>query len=208
MMAVVRGVVFLAAVLVMGPARFAFAQSGVPGSDVAFQASMLRLTEDSVEGTSWSFGGRVTARVFRWISLDGELTYAPTDDLEQSFGTSDAGGLTYHRSRLDGLLGVKVGPRFDRVGVFAKVRPGFSNLTGEGVGCDGDVCALILIAPPEYGTEFIMDLGGVVEFYPSDRLLARVDVGTTFIRHRSFAPPCSDCTSTNLNAGVGFGVRF
>ena len=71
------------------------------------------------------------------------------------------------------------------------------------------MCALLLLAPPEYDTQFVFDLGGMVEFYPSDRFLARVDVGNTFIRHRALAPPCTSCTSrSNLNATFGFGVRF
>ena len=80
----------------------------------------------------------------------------------------------------------------------------------KGINCLGEVCTrmLFLLARPEYRTEFATNLGGVLEFYPSPSIVARVDLGTTLIRHRSFAPPCDDCTSTNFSSRVGFGFRF
>jgi hypothetical protein len=204
-MFVVVRTVLCAAILVVAAASYALAQPA-PRADVSAQLSMLRLSEHDVKGTGVGVGGRVTAGLFRWTSIDGELTFTPNDDLPLGM---EGGGLTYHRRRTDGFLGVKVGRQFERFGVFAKARPGFSRLTDKGVGCGGDVCALILIAPPVYQTEFVFDLGGVVEFYPAGRIVTRVDVGNTFIRHRSSAPPCSDCTSrTNLSAAFGAGVRF
>jgi hypothetical protein len=73
----------------------------------------------------------------------------------------------------------------------------------------GNGCALVLIALDTYRTEFALDLGGGIEFYPSRRTVARVELGDTIIRHRSFAPPCpSGCTSHNLSSRLGIGVRF
>ena len=90
----------------------------------------------------------------------------------------------------------------------APQRPGFSRLPNTGVNCAGDVCALILLAVPEYKPEFALDLGAVVEFYTSSRLVTRIDIGDTFIRHRSQAPPCSGCSSHNFASKFGFGLRF
>ena len=71
------------------------------------------------------------------------------------------------------------------------------------------MCALMLFARPEYRTEFALDLGGIVEFYPTRRTVARVDFGDVMIRHRSAAvPPCSDCTSHNFTSRFGIGLRF
>ena len=96
------------------------------------------------------------------------------------------------------------------MGLFAKVRPGFTVLADRGIDCLGDVCALMLLAVPEYRSEFALDFGSVVEIYPSTRWLARVDVGSLMIRHRSTAPPCAagDCTTFNLATSFGMGVRF
>jgi hypothetical protein len=68
---------------------------------------------------------------------------------------------------------------------------------------------LLLLARADYRTEFAMNLGGVLEFYPSPRIVTRLDLGTTLIRHRSFAPPrCDGCTSSNFSSRVGVGFRF
>ena len=106
---------------------------------------------------------------------------------------------------IDGLAGLRVGWRGERIGLFAKARPGFSRLIDQGVECGGDVCALILLARPEYRTEFAFDAGGILEVYPTAGTLLRVDVGDVMIRHRGFAPPCSDCTTHNLTTRVGVG---
>jgi hypothetical protein len=72
------------------------------------------------------------------------------------------------------------------------------------------VCIAALLAVPQYRTEFALDVGGVVEVYASPRWLARVDVGSLIVRHRSSVPPCAtgDCTTSNLAVSAGFGVRF
>jgi hypothetical protein len=94
----------------------------------------------------------------------------------------------YTRTRFEGFVGPKVGLRRERYGVFGLVQPGFARLTDKGVNCLGEVCTrmLFLLARPEYRTEFATTLGGVLEFYPSASLVARADLGTTLIRHRSF----------------------
>jgi hypothetical protein len=186
----------------------AFAQSNLRG-DVAIQATMLRLDEGG--GTSAGAGGRVTVELSKWLSLDGEINFYPNDDFRfrSTFPFSGDDGLIYHRRRAEGFVGLKIGQRGERIGVFAKARPGFNRLTDRGVECGGDVCALILLIAPEYGTEFAFDVGGVVEFYPSSRLLARVDVGDVIIRTRNIgAPPCSSCSSHNFTTRFGVGVRF
>ena len=116
--------------------------------------------------------------------------------------------LLYDRRRTVALVGVKAGRRGERLGIFAKARPGFTRLSHKGVGCGGEVCTLILIARPVYRTEFAVDLGGVVEFYPTARTVARLDLSDLLIRQRSEAPPCQDCPTHNFSSGVGFGWRF
>ena len=50
------------------------------------------------------------------LTFEGELNLFPSDIPDEVPVTS---------SRLEGLFGVKIGPRFDRFSVFGKIRPGF-----------------------------------------------------------------------------------
>lgn len=186
----------------------AAAQSSRP-IDVSAQFSTLNLA--NLDATSVGVGGRVTVALSRWLSIDGELSVYPNDNFTESgFVIAGDGGLTFKRRRLEGLAGVKIGWRNDRFGVFGKARPGFVRLTNRGVDCTGDVCPLILVALPVYKTEFALDLGGMVEFYPTPRTVARFDVGDVAIQHRSLLVPgvCSTCTTHNFSTRAGFGVRF
>jgi hypothetical protein len=81
-------------------------------------------------------------------------------------------------------------------------------LSDRGVDCLGDVCAFILIAPPQYRSERALDAGAIVEIYLTERTILRVDVGDTMIRHRSVAPPCTGCTTHNFSSRFGVGFRF
>jgi len=188
----------------------AFGQSAPPRVEVGGQLNVLRLSDSS--DTNVGLGGRVTFDLARWVSVEGEYQFIPSDELEFTSVTTDGSvaGLRYERRRSTGLFGLKAGYRGERVGLFAKVRPGFTVLADRGIDCLGDVCALMLLAVPEYRSEFALDFGSVVEIYPSTRWLARVDVGSLMIRHRSTAPPCAagDCTTFNLATSFGMGVRF
>jgi hypothetical protein len=205
-MSVVRSVRRAVVLVTVAGVRAASAQDA-PRLDIAGQVTFLRLSDPG--STATGIGGRITFDVSRWAAVDAEINVYPQDEFTID-STTNAGttGLTYERRRIDGFAGVKIGKRTQRFGVFAKVRPGFTRLTDKGVACAGEVCALVLIARPEYQTEFALDLGGVVEYYPTPRTLLRVDFGDTLIRHRSSAPPCSDCTTNNFAARVGVGVRF
>ncbi len=110
---------------------------------------------------------------------------------------------------MDGLAGVRAGVSTSRVGVYGRVRPGFSSLVDRGVGCTGPVCPLALIARPVYHTAFALDVGGTVELTMSPRTLVRLDVGDLIVRERQPAGPgCQRCTTHNLLSRIGIGVRF
>ena len=165
--------------------------------------------------TTAGIGGRLSFDVRRWLTAEGEATFFPDDDIllesTPGFLQSTPGlRILYPRKRTEAFFGMKAGVRNDRVGLFAKARPGFTHVSGNGVECVGDVCALVLLIRPEYSTEFALDFGGVFEFYPSRRIVARFDLGDTMIRHTSAAPPCwtESCTSHNLSSKMGVGFRF
>jgi hypothetical protein len=156
----------------------------------------------------------VSLDVTRWAAVEAEANFFPDDDVRlPPSALTPTLRVAYQRSRIDAFFGTKLGMRGDRFGVFAKVRPGFTRLTDRGgPECVGNECALVmmLLLRPEYRTEFAVDLGGILEFYPSARTVARFELGDTMIRHRSTAPPCwlSTCTSHNLSSRLGVGLRF
>ena len=185
------------------------AQSEPSRFEAGVQASVLRLSDFG--STSTGIGGRFTFNVARWAALEAEGNFFPQDDVRLPETIADL-RVTHYRRRTDGFFGAKVGVRGERLGLFAKVRPGFTVLTerNDPSACEGEVCALALLLRPEYRTEFALDLGGVLEFYPSRQFVARFELGDTIIRHRSTAPPCwgEECTSHNVSSKFGFGLRF
>lgn len=191
-------------------ATVANAQPASSRLEIGGQVNVLRLSDSS--DTTVGIGGRVTYDVASWWSVEGEYQFFPDDTLSLTSRVDDgrALGIAYQRRRSTMLAGVKAGYRGERFGVFGKARPGVTVLSDRGVDCRGDACALVLLAVPDYRPEFALDLGGVVEWYPSPRWVARVDVGSLIVRHRSSAPPCGagTCTTGNLAASAGLGLRF
>jgi hypothetical protein len=170
------------------------------------------LHQADAETTSAGIGGRVSFDLSNWAALEAEADFFPSDDLLLAPSSlTPTLRVAYERRRADAFAGVKLGMRTDAFGIFAKVRPGVTRLTDRGgAECLGSECPLVLLARPDYRTEFALDLGGVVELYPSVRTVARVELSDTLIRHRSLAPPCwaERCTSHNLSTRLGVGLRF
>jgi hypothetical protein len=83
-----------------------------------------------------------------------------------------------------GLFGVKAGKRFDRFGIFGKVRPGF--ITAGKVLREFDIQntlpSAVLAQRVGRLTEFELDTGGVVEYYISSRWTLRYDLSDAIIR--------------------------
>src|SRR5574341_1311595 len=82
--------------------------------EVSGQLAVTDLAE--LETTDVGFGGRFGFAATPLFTFEGELNLFPSDVPDVIPVTS---------SRLEGLFGVKVGPRFERFSVFGKVRPGF-----------------------------------------------------------------------------------
>lgn len=182
---------FTAALLTPQSAR---AQTSVPRFELGGQLSIIDLRE-SVEEKPPGVGGRFTYNLKDYVALDTELNYFSTGEV--------------NLNRTQGLFGVKAGKRFGgpSVGVFAKARPGFMRFHGErspGTSINGT-------------TKGALDLGGVVEFYPSKRFIVRIDVGDTIIFYndetiRRFSLPGAQQqqlgTGHSLQTGIGISFRF
>ena len=179
---------------VMLSTKEAHAQSDLPRFEVGAQVAVIDL-RDSVGEKPPGVGGRFSYNVNDYAAFDAEVNHFSTGEV--------------NLDRTQGLFGVKAGKRFGgpSVGVFLKARPGFMHFHGArspGVSVNGT-------------TKFALDLGGVVEFYPSKRTVVRIDVGDTIIFYngetiRRLSLPGGPQerlgTAHGLQAGIGFGFRF
>lgn len=158
------------------------------------------------------FGGRFTFNLNRNIALEAEGNFFPHENFSEP---ASSGRL------LQGQFGIKAGKRFGSFGIFAKGRPGFASFS-KALTQVGTITIDVNGVPtpfPVFGsrrkTHFSMDLGGVLEFYPSQKILTRIDIGDTIIHYGagSFFPfglsVTSDSrTSHNLQISAGIGLRF
>jgi opacity protein-like surface antigen len=224
------------------------AQEDVPRFELGGQFSLLTLTKPSSQDDDFvsghvavpGFGARFTYNVTNNIALEAEGNFFPgrNFDSEGSFFTrlnndqGIPGGHIYQAQ-----FGVKAGKRFKRVGLFGKIRPGFVRFTqvSQFIGL-----RLKTFIHPSQGREVQLenaefrigkatylsaDLGGVVEFYPSRRLVTRLDIGDTIIRYGIYrealgvvCPLSAPCptqvferpaeTRHNLQFSAGIGIRF
>lgn len=188
--------------------------------EVGAQFSSITLAPDY---TQPGLGGRFTFNFNDNFALEAETNFFPNDN-----------GIISDRRvngrATEGLFGVKAGKRFKNFGIFGKARPGFISAT-RGF---GDV---VITGPPPAGSVFpesefrprrlthlAFDLGGVLEFYPSRRLVTRFDAGVTIIRvgqttFQGFAAGPGGTivvapitipgdTSPNFQFSAGIGYRF
>jgi hypothetical protein len=181
---------------------------------VGAQATSLSLSFiDGVDGATAEAGVGPFAsyRIWRFVEADSAMFLFPRE--EPTEGAHDGGRV------LQGFYGVRAGFRTRHVGFFAKARPGFQSysraLTGE---------AITLTSPtPEVVdnisrvTNFALDLGGIVEIYPTKHFVIRLDAGDTMLfsgpaevvlfgNQILFSP--ASLRRDTMQFGVGFGWRF
>lgn len=215
---------FIAVILVTG-ARAARAQADEPRWEAGGHFTAIGFNNDSPltnspgtpnESSAYpaasGFGGRVGYNVNSNFAVEAEFNYFPRD----RFGE---GG-----RKVQGLFGVRAGKRFEHVGIYAKLRPGFVNFSrGDYTPRPNVLCVPFNIEPcfePERTTNFALDAGGVLELHTSKKTFVRLDAGDTLIRFgRRLAPlrtnnnvvfivEAEGETTHNFQGGVGFGFRF
>jgi hypothetical protein len=164
---------FMSMIVVFLMQSVAFAQSQeVPKFEVAAEFTTLERDRFS-ERTEPGFGGRFTYNLNRVFSLEAAGYFFP----KRCFDCSNNGQMT------EVVGGVKVGKRFGSWGLFGKARPGFVRFS------EGEVNVIPDPTIPGFPfrfefnplTAFATDLGGVLEFYPSKRIVTRFDAGDTII---------------------------
>ena len=160
-------------------------------------------SNDHEVGTSTAgFGGRVAWHLLPFVDVDGELTVHPP-----------AGFSGY---RVQGFAGAKAGARVSRVGLFVKVRPGFLYFSKDpfGVGRRGAAFPETVWA---HSLEPAMDIGGVIEYFASNAVIVRFDLGETIVHYEprqvffSVREPLREVggfTTRNRQWSFGVGKRF
>jgi hypothetical protein len=205
--------------LILLTAANARAQGGedVPKLEVGVQFSSLAIRPPDLFGRGTpsasgppaqvepGFGGRVTYNFNSHFALEAEGNFFPHRN-SPDFLT---GGRL-----LQAQAGLKAGKRFGKFGLFAKARPGLVSFS-----------EVVKVGPNEPSffflevqrkTYFSMDAGGVVEFYPSRRIVTRFDAGDTMIRYGKFPSPFSfpgalpqvSPRTHNFQLSAGVGFRF
>ena len=189
-----------------------------PKVELGVQFTSLTLN-DSRSSTEPGFGGRVTYNLTDNVALEAQFDFFPNGERFRGFRT---GGRI-----AQGLFGVKAGKRFEKFGVFGKVRPGFTSFSA------GREEAVLLSPPipgipfsqvinfePHRETHFSTDVGAVLEFYPTRRIVTRFDAGDTIIRYGDTTRQFFDATGTpqsfpipgetrhNFQFSAGIGFRF
>lgn len=196
----------------------AYAQANSPKLEVGTQYSMMYMGGVPSQNTpfgvfsfrsaGWEqgFGGRVIFNPASAVGLEAELNLFPNGDYVRPFEEGPS---------IQALFGLKAGKRSDRVGLFGKIRPGFMRFS-KAVDCPGEDFFSCTI---NERTEFVLDIGGVFEFYPSRHYSLRVDFGDTMIRYGGFKEvnvgddlgrtvPFKGGTTHNLQVSFGVSYRF
>ena len=156
-------------------------------SEIGLQLTGVHLHK--IDEAPIGIGVRFDYNMARPFAIDAEVTHAPQNS-SGNFGETTM------------LLGVRVGRRFGRIGVFGLGRAGVTHFGGE-------YFRLRL----DRKNFFTTDLGGVLEYYPSVRTFIRIDAGDTVIYYgsaRLFNRENPDPLGTvhNFQPGFGIGIRF
>jgi hypothetical protein len=152
-------------------------------------------------------GGRVAWHPVEPIGIESEITFYPRDFPDR---------VPFSRGRVEGLFGVTVGPRFDRLRPFARLRSGFLIVREA-----PQPIACILIFPPPLSCQLAsgrtlvaFDIGGGVEVFATQRTFVRVDAGDRLLKYPgpvfdgNFTRRAADFFSHDFRFAAGAGVRF
>jgi Outer membrane protein beta-barrel domain len=193
-------------------------EQDAPKFEIGVQYSSLSINLPGFRGTENApgVGARVTYNLNNYFAVEAEGNIYPSVTQTDYTTGGDPQQMQF---------GVKVGKRWKRFGLFAKARPGFvsfsETLTPAEVQSGG---VTVFRFDRERKTHFSMDVGGVLEFYPSRRMLVRFDAGDTIIRygeHTELQPflipsltgatgigPAASETRHSFQFTAGVGFRF
>jgi len=195
--------------LLLAPLNARAQSADLPKYEVAADVSSVILdTGTRLPG----LGGRFTYNINKHLALEAAGYFFPG----HCFGC--IGESTGHV--VEGVFGVKAGKRFQKWGVFGKARPGFMSFGQAAF----NVSPLVVMGtsrgqiqcygPPSTGTlpcfrleenrltPAVLDVGGVLEFYPSRRIVVRFDAGDTIIRYAQRSYTTLTVDPANPTSGI------
>lgn len=200
-----RFLVFASVLLMQAGPGLVFAQTASQRFEAGVQVSSA--TSGQFDGTDQGVGGRFAWYPLQSVGVESEVTFYPGDFPDER---------PFSPGRVEGLFGVTLGPRIERIRPFARLRSGFLNIREA-----SQPFACILIYPPPLActlaagqTVPTFDLGGGLEVLASQRLIVRVDVGDRLVK---YAGPVLDSDrqirndsffSHDLRLAAGMGLRF
>lgn len=162
-------IILLSAIVFVASSITARAQSDDNQILVGAHYSELRL--DYPEQTRKGIGAWLTYEWARWIGIENDWTFYPTED--------DTTGWQWQV-----LIGPRLGWRAQYVGVFAKGRVGQVHFSKR-FQAPETPCPRIFPTPESClvdSDNLIFDYGGILEIYPTSFLVLRVDAGIERIR--------------------------
>ncbi len=127
-------------------------------------------------------GARFTFNFNRSVAFEAEGNFFPHSCRFCGGNLGDSSGIIEQ-----GLFGVKAGKRFEKWGIFGKARPGVVRF-GQGqtiYTINGTGPSAVVHVQRKGQSNFATDLGAVLEFYPSKRIVTRFDFGDTLIHYGS-----------------------
>lgn len=148
----------------------------VPKFELAAQFTSITKPDFNNGATEPGFGATFTFNLNRSVALEAVGNFFPHSC---RFCGNNSGNIT------QGLFGVKAGKRFEKWGIFGKARPGVVSFS------EGETRIVSIGTGPFPAlqfqqnrlTHFAADLGGVLEFYPSKRIVTRFEGGDTLIHY-------------------------
>jgi len=151
----------------------AFAQTNeIKKTEIAAEFSTLERDDSGAAKSATGFGARFTFNLNKNFALETSGYVFP----HKGYDPSQNGTI----AELVG--GLKAGKRFRTWGIFGKVRPGVARLSqGNFVITQTGTGSFPFHFEQKGLTGFATDLGAVLEFYPSKRIVTRFDAGDTMI---------------------------
>ena len=169
--------------------------SGAQSFDVSAHVAVAQWSE--FDERDLGLGGRLTWRANPAIAADADLTWYPGDQLG-----------AFSRRRFEGLFGVTVGPRLNRVRPFAKAAAGFMNVTGT----TGAFACIAIFPPPlscllaAGATLPAFEIGGGLEIDATASTFIRADVTDRILRYPG--PTFDDNFDIREEGFLGHALRF
>ncbi len=146
---------------------------------------------NSSVATLSGLGAYASYRFWRVLYFDSDILYFPQD----THGPTNL----YGGPVLQGLFGLKGGIRRNDFGFFGKMRPGFQSYAQALEGITSQSSGTVNYT---YGrsTNFALDLGGIVEFYPTESGTLRIEAGDS---HTFLSPHTVNFNGKSLRYDLG-----